>query len=51
MEDGLARQKADPVAWQDYQDEIALWYTTSGDGLEGEVPNYEIGEDTNAESS
>ncbi|MBA2758829.1 MAG: hypothetical protein H0U38_03970 [Chloroflexia bacterium] len=38
MEEGLARLRADPVAWQEYQDEIALWDTTSGDGLE----EYEI---------
>lgn len=36
MEDALTRLKANPVAWQDYQDEIAFWDTTSGDGLEQE---------------
>lgn len=41
MEDSLAKLKADPAAWQDYQDEIALWDTTSGDGLENEEPYYD----------
>lgn len=38
MEDGLAMLKADSVAWKDYQDEIALWDTASGDGLQNEEP-------------
>lgn len=32
--------RADPVAWKDYLDEIALWDTLSGDGLENEEPYY-----------
>lgn len=38
LEASLARLKVDPEAWQDYQDEIALWDTTTGDGLENEEP-------------
>ena len=40
IEEDLARLRADPVAWKDYQDEIALWDTLAGDGLENEVPYY-----------
>lgn len=50
MEGALARLKADPAAWEDYQDEIALWDTTSGDGLENEEPYYDEGEGTDAEA-
>lgn len=50
MEGALARLKADPAAWEDYQDEIELWDTTSGDGLENEEPYYDEGEGTNAEA-
>jgi|GEM_PF-3126158 len=32
--------RADPVAWEDYQDEIALWDALSGDGLEHEIAWY-----------
>ncbi len=32
--------RADPVAWKDYQDVIALWDTLAGDGLENEEPYY-----------
>jgi hypothetical protein len=38
--DQLARLKADPVAWQDYMDEIATLDALAGDGLEGEEPYY-----------
>lgn len=38
LEASLDRLRADPQAWQEYQDEIALWDTTSGDGLENEPP-------------
>ncbi|MBA2289263.1 MAG: hypothetical protein H0V98_02625 [Chloroflexia bacterium] len=38
LEVGLARLKADPVAWQGYQDGTAFWDTLSGDGLENEEP-------------
>lgn len=50
MEEGLARLRADPVAWKDYQDEIALWDTTSGDGLEKEEPYYDEDGDSHAET-
>ncbi len=40
VEEDLARLRADPVAWKDYQDEIALWDTLAGDGLENEEPYY-----------
>ena len=40
FEEDLARLRADPVAWKDYQDEIALWDTLAGDGLENEEPYY-----------
>ena len=36
----LARLKADPVAWQDYLDELADLDALAGDGLEGEEPYY-----------
>lgn len=36
----LARLKADPVAWQDYQDEIAVWDSLAGSGLENEPPYF-----------
>lgn len=36
----LDRLRADPVAWQDYQDELALWDQLSSDGLENEAPYY-----------
>lgn len=38
------RLNADPEAWQDYQDELALWDSTSNDGLEEEEPYYPEGE-------
>lgn len=38
LEASLDRLRADPQAWQEYQGEIALWDTTSGDGLENEPP-------------
>lgn len=50
MEEALANLKADPVAWKDYQDEIALWDTTSGDGLENEEPYYDDSEGTSVET-
>ena len=40
VEEDLARLRSDPVAWKDYQDEIALWDTLAGDGLENEEPYY-----------
>jgi len=36
----LARLKADPVAWQDYMDELREWDEMAGDGLEDEDPYY-----------
>lgn len=40
MHEGFARLRADPVAWKEYQDEIALWDSLSNDGLENEEPYY-----------
>ncbi|HVL25174.1 MAG TPA: hypothetical protein VM450_13885 [Thermomicrobiales bacterium] len=34
------RLRADPEAWREYQEETALWDTTSNDGLENEEPYY-----------
>jgi hypothetical protein len=34
------RLRADPVAWQDYQDEVALFEGGSMDGLENGEPYY-----------
>ena len=34
------RLQADPVAWAEYQDEVALWDVTASDGLEHEEPYY-----------
>ncbi len=36
----MDRLRANPVAWKDYQDEIAIWDQTAGDGLENEEPYY-----------
>jgi hypothetical protein len=44
LEVSLDRLRADPEAWQEYQDEIALWDTTTGDGLETEPP-YDNGDE------
>lgn len=48
LEASLDRLRADPGAWQEYQDEIALWDTTSSDGLENEEPYCDEGEDSDA---
>ena len=40
MHEGFARLRADPVAWKEYQDEVALWDSLSNDGLEDEEPYY-----------
>jgi len=40
VRDDLDRLKSDPVAWRSYRDEISLWESTSGDGLENEEPYY-----------
>ena len=40
VEASVARLQADPVAWQDYQDEIALLEGGSMDGLENEPPYF-----------
>ena len=40
MHEGFARLRADPVAWDQYQDEAALWDSASGDGLEDEEPYF-----------
>lgn len=38
VQDGYARLQADPEQWAAYQQEIDLWDTMAGDGLEGEAP-------------
>jgi hypothetical protein len=40
VESSVGRLRADPVAWQDYQDEIRLLEGGSMDGLEAEEPYY-----------
>lgn len=40
VQEDFARLRADPVAWKDYQDEVMLWDSTTGDGLEHEEPYY-----------
>jgi len=40
VREDYARLRADPIAWKDYQDEVAVWDTTAGDGLESEPPYY-----------
>lgn len=36
----LERLQTDPVAWKDYQDEVAAWDGMIGDGLEDEPPYF-----------
>ncbi len=43
----LARLKPDPVAWQEYLDEIDVFDVLAGDGLEGEEPYYTPEEERN----
>jgi len=40
VEASVAKLRADPVAWRDYQDEIRFFEGGSMDGLEGEEPYY-----------
>lgn len=40
VQEDFARLRANPGAWQSYQDEISLWDATGGDGLENEEPYY-----------
>jgi predicted transcriptional regulator len=40
VNDSVERLRADPAAWQAYQDEIALFESGSLDGLEAEEPYY-----------
>lgn len=51
MHESFARLREDPVAWKEYQDELTLWDSTTGDGLENEEPYYtpEEEEEINAE--
>lgn len=44
MREDFARLRADPVAWQDYQDELAAWDATLMDGPEDEEPYYDAAE-------
>lgn len=46
----VVKLKADPVAWKDYQNEIALWDTLSGDGLVNEEPYYTPEEEAEIEA-
>ncbi len=43
--DDFARLKADPVAWKDYQAEVAMWDGLTGDGLAHEEPYYTADEE------
>lgn len=38
LDEDMTRLRADPVAWQAYQDEIAIWDATLMDGLEDNAP-------------
>ncbi|MGI8483789.1 MAG: hypothetical protein ACR2OU_05960 [Thermomicrobiales bacterium] len=40
VREDYARLRDNPAAWKDYQDEVAIWDATSGDGLESEPPFY-----------
>jgi len=40
VNEDLERLKADPVAWQEYQEEVALFEGGSMDGLENEPPYF-----------
>lgn len=40
VEESVNRLRADPVAWQDYQNEIRFFEGGSMDGLEDEEPYY-----------
>lgn len=45
MHESFARLRADPAAWQEYQDEAAIWDSISGDGLEDELPYFDEDEE------
>lgn len=40
MYEAYVRLRANPAAWEEYQNEAALWESVSGDGLEDEEPYY-----------
>jgi hypothetical protein len=40
LHEGFSRLRADPAAWRAYQEEAALWDSTSGDGLEDDEPYF-----------
>lgn len=40
VEDSVERLRRDPIAWKDYQDEIAFFDRASMDGLNEEEPYY-----------
>lgn len=46
----VERLKANPVAWQGYLDEIAIWDGMAGDGLAGEAPYYTTQEEAEIEA-
>ena len=51
MHEDFARLRADPDAWQDYQDELAVWDATLMDGLEDEEPYYGVAEEESGADS
>jgi len=40
VREDYARLRADPAAWNAYEDELDLWDTAANDGLEDEEPYY-----------
>ena len=46
----VERFKADPVTWQGYLDEIAIWDGLAGDGLTDEEPYYTPEEEAEIEA-
>lgn len=40
VQDDFDRLKSDPVAWSDYQNEVAEWDAAADDGLVAEEPYY-----------
>lgn len=46
----VERLRADPVAWKDYQAEIAVWDGMTSDGLAGEDPWYTPEEEAEIEA-
>ncbi len=40
VKEDYERLRSDPVAWKEYQDEVAVWDNLAGDGLENEPPYF-----------